>query len=239
MVEATATTLSESTEFYLKDVSALPPGASVTVTLSPSLASALFPALDYLTSYPYGCAEQTMSSFLPDVAVAAALGQRGAGRLPPATLNKQVSLGLQKLYRYQHSDGGWNWWEFDQTDGDMTAYVLSGLVAARRAGFLVDDQRILRGAGSLKHLLDDERELGRRADWLLALSDADPKSAGALLQEAFHPPGPFGPLRAGVFVPRPDADRRNGAGVGARQEPFGAGHNQGPIGLLDRRGRRL
>jgi len=185
MVTATAATLSDPTASDRMDLSALPPGAAVTLTLSPSLASALFPALDYLTSYPYGCAEQTMSSFLPDVAVASALGQRGVGRLPPATLNKQVNLGLQKLYRYQHADGGWNWWEFDQTDGDMTAYVLSGLVAARRAGYLVDDQRILRGAGSLKHLLADEKELGRRADWLLALSDADPKSAAKLLQEAF------------------------------------------------------
>ena len=32
---------------------------------------ALFGALDYLTGYPYGCTEQTMSRFLPTVIVAA------------------------------------------------------------------------------------------------------------------------------------------------------------------------
>ena len=37
----------------------------MTVTLSPSLAAATFEALDYLTSYPYGCAEQTISNMLP------------------------------------------------------------------------------------------------------------------------------------------------------------------------------
>ena len=185
MVTATAATLTDSSVQERFDLSALPADAAVTLTLSPSLASALFPALDYLTSYPYGCAEQTMSSFLPDLAVAQILGQRGARPLPPAALGKQVNLGLQRLYRYQHADGGWNWWEGDQTDGDMTAYVLSGLVAARRAGYLVDDQRILRGAGSLEHLLAGERELGRRADWLLALSDADPKAATKPLSEAF------------------------------------------------------
>ncbi len=185
MVTATAATLADPSGHDSLDLSALPPDATVTLTLSPSLASALFPALDYLTSYPYGCAEQTMSSFLPDVAVAQALGQRSTRPLPPAALGRQVNLGLQRLYRYQHADGGWNWWEGDQTDGDMTAYVLSGLVAARRAGYLVDDQRILRGAGSLEHLLAGEREMGRRADWLLALSDADPKAAAKLLQEAF------------------------------------------------------
>jgi len=177
MVTASAATLSDASATDTLDLSALPPGASVTLTLSPSLASSLFPALDYLTSYPYGCAEQTMSSFLPDIAVAAALGQRGAGRLPPAALARQVNLGLQKLYRYQHPDGGWNWWEFDQTDGDMTAYVLSGLVEAKRTGYLVDDQRIVRGAECLKRLLASEQELGKRADWALALSEAKPSAA--------------------------------------------------------------
>ncbi len=185
VVTASAAALSDASATDTLDLSTLPPGASVTLTLSPSLASSLFPALDYLTSYPYGCAEQTMSSFLPDIAVASALGQRGAGRLPPATLARQVNLGLQKLYRYQHPDGGWNWWEFDQTDGDMTAYVLSGLVEAKRAGYLVDDQRILRGEECLKRLLASEQELGKRADWALALSEAKP-SAGAKFLPALY-----------------------------------------------------
>jgi len=67
-------------------------------------------------------------------------------------------VGLQKLYRYQHADGGWNWWEFDQTDEEMTAYVLSGLVAARDAGYVVDAPRITRGAQALSRLLRDERD---------------------------------------------------------------------------------
>ena len=185
MVTASAAALSDASAADTVDLSSLPPGASVTLTLSPSLASSLFPALDYLTSYPYGCAEQTMSSFLPDIAVASALKQRGAGHLPPAALAKQVNLGLQKLYRYQHSDGGWNWWEFDQTDGDMTAYVLSGLVQAKRAGYLVDDERIKRGEECLKHLLTSEQEFGERADWALALSEAKP-SAGAKFLPALY-----------------------------------------------------
>ena len=185
VVTASAVTLADPSAQDRFDLTALPPNATITLTLSPSIAASLFPALDYLTSYPYGCAEQTMSSFLPDVAVAQALKQRGADRLPPAALAKQVNLGLQKLYRYQHADGGWNWWEFDQTDGDMTAYVLSGLIAARRAGYLVDDQRILRGTEALKGLLKDERELSRRADWLLALSDANPRSAVKPLHDLY------------------------------------------------------
>ncbi len=184
-VTASADTLTDTSASQKIDISSLPPNATVTLTLASSLASSLFPALDYLASYPSGNAEATMSSLLPDIAVARAFKARGAASSPRPRLAASVSLGLQKLYRYQHSDGGWNWWEFDQTDGDMTAYVLSGLVEARQAGFLVDDQRLLRGTEALKRLLTSETELGRRADWLLTLAQVSPKDAAGPLTELY------------------------------------------------------
>jgi len=39
------------------------------IQVSSSIAGSLFSALDYLTTYPWGCTEQTMSSFLPNVIV--------------------------------------------------------------------------------------------------------------------------------------------------------------------------
>ncbi len=188
-VTATADTLTGPADSQKLDIGSLPPSATVTLTLAPSLASSLFPALDYLSLYPSGNAEATMSSLLPDIAVARAFKARGAARPARPKLAAQVSLGLQKLYRYQHSDGGWNWWEFDQTDGDMTAYVLSGLVEARQAGFLVDDQRLLRGTEALKRLLTSETELGRRADWLLTLAQVSPKDAAKPLTELYAKQG--------------------------------------------------
>ena len=185
MVTASADMLTDPAASRKIDLSRLPPSATITLTLAPSLASSLFPALDYLASFPSGNAEATMSSFLPDIAVARVLKARGAARPARPALAAPVSLGLQRLYRYQHPDGGWNWWEFDQTDGDMTAYVLSGLVEARHVGFLVDDQRLLRGTEALKRLLKQEGELGRRADWLLTLAQVSPKDAAGPLAELY------------------------------------------------------
>ena len=56
----------------------LPPTAdararNLRIEATPSVAGTLFGALDYLTTYPYGCTEQTMSSFLPNVIVTRAL----------------------------------------------------------------------------------------------------------------------------------------------------------------------
>ena len=56
----------------------------------------------------------------------------------------------------------------------MTAYVLWGLVQARDAGYIVDEQRILRGTEALLRLLNGEQEWNKRADWLLTLSYAAP-----------------------------------------------------------------
>ena len=185
MVTARADSLTSQNAEDKISLADLPPGATVTLTLAPSLASATFDALNWLAAYPYGCAEQTMSAFLPDIAVARALRRLHTARTVRPDLDQWVSLGLQKLYRYQHPDGGWNWWEFDQTDGDMTAYVLSGLVQARDAGYVVDDQRILRGTQALLRLLGQEQELSRRADWLLTLSQAAPADADKPLADLY------------------------------------------------------
>ena len=170
MVDARAGALTGSGQAAQIDLSTLAPGSTVTVTLAPSVASALYDVLDYLATYPYGCAEQTASAFLPEIAAARVYKEAQGRRMPHSDIASWVNLSLQKLYRYQHQDGGWNWWEFDETDGDITAYVLTGLIEARSAGILVDEPRITRGAECLLRLLANERELSRRTDWVLALA---------------------------------------------------------------------
>ncbi len=130
---------------------AFPSGAEqntrkLTISVTPTIAGSVFAALDYLTSYPYGCTEQTMSSFLPDVLVADALQKLGVkSNIDPATLHKQVQAGLDRLYTYQHDDGGWGWWQTDDSQPFMTAYVLAGLTQAKDAGFDVKQDAIDKG----------------------------------------------------------------------------------------------
>ncbi len=120
------------------------------ITASPSIAGALFGALDYLTGFPYGCTEQTMSSFLPDVLVSQALGKLGVPlKESPAKLHAQVAAGLQKLSDTHHSDGGWGWWQEDDSQVFMTAYVVSGLQQAVDAGYPEANSGIDSGANYL------------------------------------------------------------------------------------------
>jgi alpha-2-macroglobulin len=119
---------------------------SLTVTVAPSVAGGVFDALDYLTSYPWGCTEQTMSSFLPDLIVAQAVDKLHVkSPIDRVTLNKMVNAGLERLYTYQHDDGGWGWWPDDPSRVFMTAYVVSGLGQARDAGYKIEEGRLNRG----------------------------------------------------------------------------------------------
>lgn len=121
---------------------------------APSVAGALFGALDYLTSYPYGCTEQTMSSFLPNVVVTQALKDVRISKVRSTEeLGKKVQKGMERLYAFQHSDGGWGWWKDDQTDPFMTAYVVYGLTLARQEGYSVDQSRLERARDKLREML--------------------------------------------------------------------------------------
>ena len=124
------------------------------IEASPSVAGTLFGALDYLTAYPYGCTEQTMSSFLPNVIVAQALKDvKTASIRGTNDLATKVQRGMDRLYGFQHGDGGWGWWKDDKTDSFMTAYVIDGLSLASRAGYTVDKQRISNGREKLMQMI--------------------------------------------------------------------------------------
>jgi uncharacterized protein YfaS (alpha-2-macroglobulin family) len=106
------------------------------ININSSFAGSIFAALDYLTSYPYGCTEQTMSSFLPNIVVAKAMKDLNlTSKINSLELEKKIQAGLARLKDYQHDDGGWGWWKDDDSQVFMTAYVVSGLGQAHAAGY--------------------------------------------------------------------------------------------------------
>ena len=121
------------------------------LSLSPTLLAVMFDALPYLAEYPYGCVEQTLSRFVP-----ATIARRAVKdlNLPtsrvPANLDDMTQKGLERLYDFQHGDGGWGWWQSDNTNLWMTSYVVSSLSLAKSAGLDVRADVINRGREYLK-----------------------------------------------------------------------------------------
>ncbi len=128
---------------------------AIEVTLSPSVAGAMFGALDYLTAFPYGCTEQTMSSFLPNVIVTRALKELNVSTdVKQELLAAKLKAGLERLADFQHEDGGWGWWKTDESELFMTAYVVSGLSQAKAAGVEVNGESVRRGWNWLRAAYD-------------------------------------------------------------------------------------
>ena len=85
-----------------------PAARSISITLAPSLAGSLLGALDYLTEYPYGCTEQIVSSFLPNLLVTRSLTELKllpTEHLPP--LDRQVHPESRILLAQHDMAGGW------------------------------------------------------------------------------------------------------------------------------------
>jgi uncharacterized protein YfaS (alpha-2-macroglobulin family) len=164
---------------------------TMSVQIAPSMATTMLDALPYLIDYPYGCTEQTMSRFLPAVITAKTL--RDLGLKPETAMNKIfggieestaaathpkgkhdlreldeiTKSSLERLYNFQHIDGGWGWWKDGDSDHFMTAYVVWGLALARQAGIDVKADSLGRAVDYLdKELVEEETTYDGQA-WML------------------------------------------------------------------------
>jgi len=163
----------------------------LTVQIAPSMATTMLDALPYLIDYPYGCTEQTMSRFLPAVITAKTLRDLGLkpeaamykifggieessaaathpkGRRDLKELEAMTKQGLERLYDFQHADGGWGWWKQGESDHFMTAYVVWGMSLAHEAGVEVKSEVMDRAVAFLdKELVEEETSYDAQA-WML------------------------------------------------------------------------
>jgi len=168
-----------------------PDSTTLSVQVAPSMATTMLDALPYLIDYPYGCTEQTMSRFLPAVITAKTL--RDLGLKPETAMNKIfggieqstaaathpkgkhdlseldaiTKQSLERLYNFQHSDGGWGWWKEGSSDHFMTAYVVWGMTLAQQAGINIKPEVLANAAGFLdKELVEEEKNYDVQA-WML------------------------------------------------------------------------
>ncbi len=97
-----------------------------------------------------------MSRVLPDAIVSRVQQQLGIADSEHLSeeLPKMIQDGLQRLYDFQHIDGGIGWWKHDASNPNMTAYILFGLNEVKKAGFAVDEGMMQRGISFVKDWLD-------------------------------------------------------------------------------------
>ncbi|MEM7734212.1 MAG: MG2 domain-containing protein [Deinococcota bacterium] len=142
------------------------------LVITPSFGAAVAPALSYLAGYPYGCTEQTMSRFLPSV-LAARAGD--LAQLPDdvaTNLDDFVDAGLARLYDFQQNDGGWGFWQFDDSNLFISSYVVSGLLDAQAAGYEVREDVLERALVYLEQNVTNPNDTAARGFNPVTTNDA-------------------------------------------------------------------
>lgn len=130
---------------------------SLTAVIAPTMATYLPGGLSYLRNYPYGCTEQTVSSFLPSVALKTLQGFDAFKIVDNAALNDIVVRGLERVYTFQRSDGGFGYWvESPESYPYLSAYVLYALYRTQLAGYTVDSSVIERDVTYLNNVLREK-----------------------------------------------------------------------------------
>src|SRR5262249_54970446 len=125
--------------------------------------------------------------FLPDVWVAKAMKDlKLESTIDTPELERKIQAGLERLYAFQHDDGGWGWWKEDQSYVFMTAYVVSGLAHAKTAGYEVKPEAISNGTKFLVRQLQQHPNMRPelRAYVVYALVAAEAGEA-KMLDEAY------------------------------------------------------
>ncbi|MFA6458507.1 MAG: Ig-like domain-containing protein [Patescibacteria group bacterium] len=147
------------------------------ISVSPTLATYLPGGLDYLVQFPYGCAEQTVSSFLPNIAVAQLQGFEAFKITTDAELENNITSGLQKLYSFQRGDGGFGYWAGStESYPYLTAYIVFALNQTQKANYAVDAEVLNRAHRYLTGVLRNQNlkqpiDLAVRAYILFVLAE--------------------------------------------------------------------
>jgi uncharacterized protein YfaS (alpha-2-macroglobulin family) len=90
--------------------------------------------LEYLIGYPHGCIEQTVSAAFPQLYLGKLLELSAEKQ---ARVQANVKAALERLRRFQATDGGFGYWPGDDDSADWaTNYAGHFAIEAQKAGYL-------------------------------------------------------------------------------------------------------
>jgi len=128
--------------------------SKIEVSASSSALSGLRGCVDYLTSYPYLCLEQRLSSILPYLVASDVILDFNLSRFESKEIQDYVQDTLHEIYGYQRENGGFSLWPDSTHESPfLTCYAVFSLAKAKKAGYKIDVQRLENAAVYLKNLL--------------------------------------------------------------------------------------
>lgn len=118
------------------------------VMVAPSLLSVALGGAEDIAHYPYGCIEQTLSKFVPNLALEKLLKERNLPHPQKDELPKMAKVGLNRVYSLQLPDGGWGFGY--KADPYFTAIAVESLMTAKECGYKINEMALHRGIRALR-----------------------------------------------------------------------------------------
>lgn len=124
-------------DFKIELIASSTKESNISLTMSLSAKGPIMSAMGYLVEYPYGCMEQTTSRFVP-VVIAKENEALFREKLQGKDLDAMVSGGIDRLATFQNNDGGWSWWNSDNSELALSAYIFEYVIKAEKAKVKID-----------------------------------------------------------------------------------------------------
>jgi uncharacterized protein YfaS (alpha-2-macroglobulin family) len=176
---------SSRTEEIIFPAGALRNIGNVFISLTPGVTGNITNGLSSLIQFPYGCSEQIMSTYLPNLAIFSLEKEIGRSLVDIDTevVENIVETGAYKLYQLQKTDGGFGFWKgSNKSYPYLTAYVLFGLEMAKEYGYPVDENILSRARKYIaKKLFEDMKggDLYVDEEEQASFADADARAFSA------------------------------------------------------------
>ena len=157
------------------------------VHVAPTALVGIATTFDHVFEYPYGCTEQLTSRLLPLLS----LGDlaRDFGAKLPGNPDAAIETGIDGLLKHQNDDGGFGFWEQDESDPWLSAYALLAVSAAADKKHFVPQDALTRGRDYVTYRLsafarDVNPDQSQADDSNASSGGADNADAGAASVEA-------------------------------------------------------
>ncbi|MFW6131287.1 MAG: Ig-like domain-containing protein [Candidatus Aminicenantaceae bacterium] len=133
--------------------------SSIEFTGSCSALTGLKGSVDYLTSYPYLCLEQRLSSILPYLIAPDIIEDFKLSQLNKKEIQKYVRKNIKEIDDYQKQNGGFSLWPDSRYDSPfLSCYTMFALTKAKNLGYQVNNQIIEMGKEYLKKIIRGKLE---------------------------------------------------------------------------------
>lgn len=135
----------------------------IVLSVNPSPVSSIIKAVEFLNEYPYGCIEQTINRFLPNLAMMKLLKGSAYLSAVPDKLKKQIDSnipdGISRIEKAQNYDGTWGWWEGDRGNTYITGFALYALSEVKKYGYKINDYTFNQGIIAIERIFESPEKM--------------------------------------------------------------------------------